>query len=159
LSYRYLVRMRSVPSHVALMIAIASVLCPPLVFLATSTVMSECVFAFLLISTIVVVERSVIATRERGARGLLYVILSASLAFYAFLTRSIAVALIGAIFLYFLKERLVRAAVVFAVAIALLIGPWLIYSRRHAPTQEQMREQGGHIIQPYATQFWQRVAS
>ncbi|MGH9841705.1 MAG: hypothetical protein ACREEM_23375, partial [Blastocatellia bacterium] len=159
LAYLYLVHTRRAPAHVAFLIALAATLCPPLVFLATSTVMSECVFAFVLVATIVVVERSVRACREGGGGAMRYVIAGAALASYAFLIRSIAVAMIGGLFLYFLKERLIRAALVFAAAAALLTGPWVIYSRLHAPTPDQMREQGGHIIQPYTTQFWQRVAS
>ncbi len=159
LTYRYFIRMRSLPPSLALLIAVAASICPPLVFLATSTVMSECVFTFILIATIVVVERSALAIREENKKAILYVIACAALASYGFLTRSIAVALIGAVFLYYLKERMVRAALIFGVAVALFTGPWVIYTRMNAPTAPQMQEQGGHIIQPYDRQFWQRVAS
>ncbi|MGH9766601.1 MAG: ArnT family glycosyltransferase [Blastocatellia bacterium] len=159
LTYRYLIRTRALPARLALLIAVATALCPPLVFLATSTVMSECVFAFVLIAVIVVAERGAQANREGNGKAMLYVIASAAMASYAFLTRSIAVALIGAVFLYFLKERLVRAALIFGLAVALFAGPWVIYSRLSAPTPSQTNEQGGHIIQPYTQQFWQRVAS
>src|SRR5262249_40997361 len=36
--------------------------------------------------------------------------------------------------------------------------PWVSYSRKHEPTPEQRSEQGANIVQPYTTQFWQRVA-
>jgi hypothetical protein len=159
LAYRYFIRTRALPASLALLIAVATSLCPPLVFLATSTVMSECVFAFILMATIAGAERGARAIREGNKKAILYVIASGALASYAFLTRSIAVALVGAVFLYYLKERMVRAALIFGVAVALFAGPWVIYSRMHAPTQSQTREQGGHIIQPYDRQFWQRVAS
>ncbi|MCI0389763.1 MAG: hypothetical protein MOB07_13515 [Acidobacteria bacterium] len=159
LAYRYFIRTRALPASLALLIAVATSLCPPLVFLATSTVMSECVFAFILMATIVGAERGAVAIREGNKKASLYVIASAALASYAFLTRSIAVALIGAVLLYYLKERRVRAALIFGVAVALFAGPWVIYSRMHAPTPSQTQEQGGHIIQPYDRQFWQRVAS
>jgi hypothetical protein len=159
LAYRYFIRTRALPAGLALLIAVSTSLCPPLVFLATSTVMSECVFAFILTATIVVVERGALAIREGNKKADLYVVASAALASYAFLTRSIAVALIGAVFLYYLKERLSRAALVFGLAVALFAGPWVVYSRLHAPTPSQAQEQGGHIIQPYDRQFWQRVAS
>ncbi len=159
LSYRYFVRTRALPASLALLIAAATALCPPLVFLATSTVMSECVFTFVLIAVIISAERGASAVRDGNRKALLYVVGSAALASYAFLSRSIAVALIGAVFLYFLKERMVRAALIFAAAVALFAGPWAVYSRLHAPTPSQEQEQGGHIVQPYARQFWQRVAS
>jgi hypothetical protein len=159
LAYRYLLRTRGLPALLALLVALAATLCPPLVFLATSTVMSECVYAFVLMATIVVVERAVQAHHQGDGRAMRYVLASAALASYAFLVRSIALALVGAVFLYFLKERMTRSAIAFALAVALLAGPWMVYSRLHAPTSDQMREQGGHIVQPYTTQFWQRVAS
>ncbi len=159
LSFRYLSRMRKIPALPALLISMAAVLCPPLVFLATSTVMSECVFALVFLATIVAAEQAARAQSESAGRAMAFTLATAALASYAFLTRSIAIALIGGIFLFFLKERLFRAAAVFTLGVALFAGPWVIYSRLHAPTPEQMREQGGHIIQPYTIQFWQRVAS
>src|SRR5581483_2690746 len=87
-----------------------------------------------------------------------YAVLAGALAAVAFLTRSVAIALIVAVFIYLLKERLVRPALIFAVVVAALTGPWIIYSQRHAPTLEQQREQGGYIVQPYSQQFWQRQA-
>src|SRR5262245_44123939 len=159
MTYRYFIRTRALPASLALLIAVGASICPPLVFLATSTVMSECVFAFILIATIAGAERAALAIKEGNKKAILYVIASAALASYAFLTRSIAVALIGAVFLYYLKERMVRAALIFGMAVALFAGPWVIYSRMHAPTPSQTLEQGGHIIQPYDRQFWQRVAS
>src|SRR5262249_9812728 len=57
------------------------------------------------------------------------------------------------------EGRSARAGLIFAVRVALFAGPWVVYSRVHAPTPSQAQEQGGHIIQPYDRQFWQRVAS
>jgi len=159
LVYRYFIRTRALPASIALLIAVATAISPPLVFLATSTVMSECFFTFVSVATIVAAERSALAAREGSRKAILYVVGSAALASYAFFTRSIAVALVGSVFLYFLKERLVRAALIFGVAVALFAGPWAIYSRLHAPTPSQAKEQGGHIVQPYGQQFWQRMAS
>jgi hypothetical protein len=159
LSYLYFRRDRALPAPLALGIAFASTICPPLVSLATSSVMSECVFALALVATVVVVERGVRAGKEGGRKMWLYTLASASLASYAFLTRSVAIGLLAAVFLYFLKARMVRAALVFAFTVALFAGPWIIYSRIHAPTPSQQKEQGGHIVQPYTAQFWQRVAS
>ena len=57
LVYRYFIVARQVGPVYALLLALATVLCPPLVFLATSTLMSECVFTFFLMATIVLAER------------------------------------------------------------------------------------------------------
>ncbi|MFN0087363.1 MAG: hypothetical protein ACKVX9_18380 [Blastocatellia bacterium] len=156
LAYRYFVRDRELPAPWALAIAVGAVLSPPLVFLATSTVMSESVFALVFLATIVVMERCVRA--GSGARGMLLAVAGAALASAGFLTRSIAFSLVVAGGLYLLKARLVRSAIVFGAAVAIFAGPWMIYSRLHAPTPEQQREQGGHIVLPYSTQFWQRRA-
>lgn len=48
-----------------------------------------------------------------------------------------------------------RPAILFAAVLALCPGQWMIISRLHAPTLEQRRQQGGHIVEPYTEQFWQ----
>ena len=100
LAYRYFVRDRELPAPWALAIAVGAVLSPPLVFLATSTVMSECVFALVFLSTIMVMERCVRA--GSSARGLQLAVAGAALASAGFLTRSIAFSLIVAGGLYLL---------------------------------------------------------
>lgn len=156
IAYRYFVRDRKLPAHLALGISFAAVVSPPLAFIATSTLMSECVFALIFLLTIVVMERCVRA--GQGARGIQLALAGAALASVAFLTRSIGVALVVAGFLYLLKARLIKSAIVFAVAVAAFAGPWTIYTRLHTPTPEQRKEQGGHIVLPYADQFWQKRA-
>lgn len=155
-AYRYFLRERELPWFLALGLATAMVLSPPLVFLATSTVMSECVFTLVFLLTIWLSERCVRAGRSGQAWR--YAVLCGALAAVAFLTRSVAIGLIAAVFIYLLKERLLRPALIFALVVGALTGPWIIYSQRHAPTLEHQREQGGYIVQPYSQQFWQRQA-
>ncbi len=157
IAYRYFMRDRELPPFVSLSIAVAAVLNPVIVVLATSTVMSECVFTFDFLLTIVVIEQAVRASKK-GRAVWHYAMLGAALASFAFLTRSIAVSLILAVLIYLLKERLVRAALIFAAVVVVLIGPWMLYTRAHAPTPEQRKEHGGNIMQPYSAQFWQREA-
>jgi len=160
LCYRYFTRVRELPASVALGIAVTTVVCPPLVFLATSSVMSDCVFTLWFVSVIVATEACKHAGKRagNGARGWQFAVLAAAFSSAAFLTRSIAVSLIAAAFLYLLKERLIRSALIFAAAVALFSGPWMIYSRLHAPTHDQQMEQGGNMVLPYTVQFWQKVA-
>ena len=159
LTYRYCARQRQLPDYVALGIGLAVVLCPPLVFLATSTVMSECAFALVFLLTVLVVEKSVQAAQTGlTARAWQFAAFGGALAAIGLLTRSIALALLAAGFLYFLKERLLKSALFFAAGAILIFGPWMIYSRTHQPTPEQQQEQGGHIVVPYTTQFWQKRA-
>ncbi|MBP6824130.1 MAG: hypothetical protein KA368_21460 [Acidobacteria bacterium] len=156
IGYRYFVKERGLPPLVALGICVASVLSPPLVFMATSTMMSECVFALIFLATVVVMEKCV--RSENQSRQLQLAALGAVLASVGFLTRSIAISLIAAGFFYLLKDRLIKPAIVFTVIVAALCGPWVLYTRLHTPTPEQQTEQGGHIVLPYTKQFWQKRA-
>ncbi len=77
-SYRYFVRYRGLPHYVALGIAAATAVSPPLVFFATTTVMAECVFMFSQLLAIVVIERCVRV--GRSGRAWHYALLGAALA-------------------------------------------------------------------------------
>ncbi len=156
LAYVYFRRVRAVPEFTALGLAAATVLYPALVFLATSSVMSECVFTLLQLGALILVERCV-AERENKA-ALTYAALGALLVSAAFLTRPAGLGLLLGSLLYLLKEKLTRPLLVLAAIVALLVGPWVLYSRIYAPTPEQRAEQGANIVQTYATQFWQKVA-
>jgi hypothetical protein len=144
-SFHYFARHRSLPVAVAFALAFATAIYPALVFLATSSVMSECVFTLAQLATIVLLER-----RRPAAAG--------ACAAFAFLTRSFGVALLLGAVIYLWKEKLPRQAAVFAAVVAIAVGPWILYSRAHVPSAEQRVEQGGSIVLPYTEQFWDRVA-
>jgi hypothetical protein len=156
LAFFYFRRVREVPAYTALGIAAATVLYPALVFLATSAVMSECVFTLLQLGALILIERAVAERENKGA--LKFAAFGALLVSAAFLTRPAGLGLLLGSLLYLLKEKVTRTLVVFAALVALLVGPWVLYSRIYAPTPEQRAEQGANIVQPYTTQFWQRVA-
>lgn len=155
-SYYYFTRYRELPNYLALFIAAIVGLSPGLVFMATSSLMSECVFTLAQMAALVAVERCV--QEKDGGRFWLYASLAAAAVSWAFLTRSMAAGLILAALLYFLKERLFKSAAVFAVSVALLSGSWMLYSRAKAPTAEQRAEINSYIVRPYTEQFWDRVA-
>lgn len=156
LTYFYFRRVREVPEFTALGIAAATVLYPAVVFLATSAVMSECVFTLLQLGALILIERAVAEREDKAA--LKFVAFGALLVSAAFLTRPAGLGLLLGSLLYLLKERLTRTLLVFTAIVALLVGPWVLYSRIYAPTPEQRAEQGANIVQPYTTQFWQKVA-
>jgi len=85
-------------------------------------------------------------------------LIGAAIASFAFLTRSVGIALIAAIACYLLKERQLRTITIFVAGVVLFVSPWLIYARLHAPTEAQRIEQGGYIVYPYNEQFWMKVA-
>ncbi|MFN7927558.1 MAG: hypothetical protein U0Y68_06375 [Blastocatellia bacterium] len=101
------------------------------------------------------IERS---TRGQGKRHLYYLILGAGLAAATVLTRSMALTLVLAIFLYLFRERQRKSLLIFGAGLILLLAPWLLYARTHAPTPAQRGEQGGYIVIGYAEQFWHKVA-
>ncbi len=155
-SYLYFKSARQLSSQIALGIAAATVVAPVLVYFATSTVMSECVFTCVQMATFVAIEKTAQADEEKSWK---YSLLAAVLASSAFLIRSIALVLLGAGMIYLLKVRRWRAAILFAALCALLTGPWVVYSRLHLPTSEMRRELGnGFIVRNYTEQFWDRVA-
>lgn len=151
----YFARHRELAWGLAIGIATVTVLAPPFVFFATSTLMSECVFSLLQLLTIVVVERSL---RLMGKRQLYYLVLGVGLTTAAVLTRSVAVSLVLAILLYLLKERQKVAILSFSVGLLLLLGPWMLYTRTHTPTPAQRAEQRGYIVIPYLEQLWHKLA-
>jgi hypothetical protein len=156
LTYWYFTRHRKLTPGLAWMMAMATVLSPTLVFLATSSLMSECVFMCVFLGAVVASERGV--QLQEGRQAWLYLSLGAVLASGAFLMRSIGLSLMAALFIYLLKERLVKQALVTGLLMAALAGPWILYSRSHTPTSVQQQEQGGNIVQPYTQQFWQKRA-
>ena len=156
LTYAYFRTLRAVPAYAALGLAAATALYPALVFLATSTLMSECVFTLLELAAIVALEHSVRAGRDRAA--LRFAALGGVLVSAAVLTRPAGLGLLLGAPLYFARERLPRTLAMFAVVTVLCVGPWALYSRAHIPTPEQRSEQGANIVQPYTVQFWQRTA-
>lgn len=156
LAFFYFRRIRQVPAYGALGLAGATALYPALVFLATSSVMSECVFTLLQLSALILIERCVAERDQKAA--FKFAAFGAVIIAAAFLTRPAGLGLLLGTGLYLLKEKLFRSLLVFGVLIALLVGPWVIYSRVNAPTPEQRAEQGANIVQPYTTQFWQKVA-
>jgi len=156
LSYFYFKRDREQPPAVAFGMAVAAATIPSLVFLATSSVMSECVFSAIQLLSIVAMERCV---REgKGKQAWRYALLGGSLVALSFLTRSMAIGLVVAAAAYLLKARLWQSAAIYTATVVLLVGPWMLYSRAHAVTPEQRLEQGGSIVQSYGTQFWQQAA-
>lgn len=152
----YYARLRACPRYLALAIAAAVVLAPPLVFAATGMVLSEPVFMLAQMLAVAFVERGMASGEEKG--GWRWILLGGLLAGFAFLVRSMAVALVAAGVAYLLWRRRWRQAALFAAMVAIVVGPWMIHSRIEAPTEAQRREQNGYIVYDYATQFWQRRA-
>ena len=144
--YRYLVRERGSAATQAAGVAVVTVLTPAFVFLATSTVMAECVFTLAQLVTIVLLERT---RRDAPAqwRGAAY---AGVMAAAAMLTRTAGLAVVVAGALYLIKEKTWSRAVAFVAAAMLCLMPWLTYSAMHAPTAAERSDHGGPIAFAYA---------
>jgi hypothetical protein len=156
LTYVYVGTHRHAPRDISACAAVAVTILPSFVFLATSTVMSECVFTLVQLATIVVIHRSVEATDPRRAR--MFAALAAILASASVLIRSAAVGLIAAVLVWLLKERRWKGAALFVGVLVLCLVPWFVYARAHRPSAEQRAAHGGAIVYTYGDQFWMQWA-
>jgi hypothetical protein len=152
-SHQYFHRDRKLPQPLSLALAVAVVITPAFVFLATSTVMSECVFTLMLLVTVILVDRSV----EAAVPGR-DTVLAGALAAATVLVRTAGAPLLVAAILYLLKRRRWRHAALFAVTVVLCLAPWWWYARIHAPTVEERMANGGSQSFTYSQQLWMRWA-
>lgn len=155
LTYVY-VRRREMQQELAVCVAIAVAITPALVFLATSTVMTECVFTLLQLGTVLLIHCSAEGGDARRART--FSIAAAFTAAATVLIRSAAIALPLAAGLWFLKERLWKRAAAFGTVAAVCLLPWLAHARANAPTPAERALHGGSIVYSYSEQFWMRWA-
>lgn len=154
--YRYFTRFRGVSPLLAGLISLALMLNPAMVFLSTSTLMSESVFTLLQLLTILIIERAVRENEQRTVWR--YLLMGAVLAVLTYLTRSIGLTLMVGALGYLIKERLWRMSIVFALAVMVLAGPWMLYAKIHAPTEAQQAEQNCYIVYSYTKQLWMKQA-
>jgi len=153
LTRRYAERHLGLDPLLAVALALVTGLQGGFVFLATSTVMSECLFTLTQLAAVVLVERVV---RERAGAGT--ALTAGAIAGYAFLVRSMAVGLIGAGGLYLLLRRRAGAAVAFGVGALVVAAPWVLYANAHAATPAQQMEVNDYVVFPYSTHFWMALA-
>jgi hypothetical protein len=107
----------------ALLVAVVVSLVPSLVFLATSTLMSDVTFVAVQLATIVALERW--STRT----GTVVAGLGAGI---AVLMRSVGVAVPASAIVYLCVKREWRRAIVLGAVVALTLAPWQAYVYRHS---------------------------
>jgi hypothetical protein len=149
--YVYLINHRGTDKPIAAAIAFATVLTPAFVFLATSTLMAECVFTLGQVLTVLWLERVADAADQstKARRAIAAGVLAAA----TMLVRTMGAAAVLAGVAYLLKERAYRPAVAFVFSALLCLAPWTIYSVTHAPTAAQVTEHGGTVAYAYSDAF------
>jgi hypothetical protein len=138
-------RHRDVPPAPALLLAAAAVITPAFVFLATSTVMSECTFTFAQLLTVVLVERATRDADRPNGRAIVAGVAGAA----ALLIRLAGVAVVAASVVYLLVGRRWRQAALFSITVAVCVAPWQLYARAHEPTADERLAHGGTISFSY----------
>jgi hypothetical protein len=144
LTFRYLHGYRDVGAGRAAVIAVLTTLTPGFVFLATSTVMSECVFTFALMGSAVALERAARAQDPSQSRRA--VVVAAMVTTAAWLIRSSGLALVGAGAVFLVWKRGWRAAMGFVAVCAIAYAPWAAHSATHRPTDAERAAYGGDVV-------------
>ena len=151
--FRLFNRQDRLPRSMAYLLALSTALAPSFVMLATSSVMSECVFTALQFAALLFAERCARNRRDRAEPG--NACAAALLASAAYLTRTVGVALLAGIVIALLKRKLFKEVGVFVAVVLLCVGSWEAYkhfsisgSRQSAP-----------VVAGYSAQFWDRNAN
>jgi hypothetical protein len=143
--YRYLTREERIAPGGALLIVTATLVTPALVFLATSTVMAELVFAAVQIGAVLWIERAVRDEPTTNTSTVVAALLSAA----AMLVRTAAIALVvTAVVRCCLARRWRQGGIYLAMVIVALV-PWQWYAYQHAPTDDQRVQHGGAMAYSY----------
>jgi hypothetical protein len=151
LFYKLLRQSGRLPSDLAALVAIGNVAAPCLVFMATSSLMSESAFAALQMGALFVAGKY-IGRRDLGFGKVVLIALLASL---ALMVRSFGVVLVAAIVVCLSKERLFRPLIIFVVTVGVLSLPWTIYKRQLE--QRTSPQAKSRLPGPYSQQFLERI--
>lgn len=149
-------KQRGVSNPVSLCLGQLVLVSPGLVFIATSSLMSECVFTLVYIGSIFIIEKAII-TADKNHQ-LILTMLASILVSATILTRSIAGTLFIATCLYLLLKVNKKLLFIFVATTMLIVGSWTVYTRQHAPTVPQKSEANSYILTPYTEQFWDKLA-
>ena len=156
LSYVYLHSHRQLPRELAISAAGAITITPAFVFLATSTVMSECVFTLAQLACVVLLHRAVDGGESQRSR--LLSIAAGGVAAATVLIRTAGVGLVAAAVLWLIMERRWRALALFSAAAVPCLAVWLMYASANGPTREQRLAHGGAVSYNYTEQIGMRWA-
>ena len=135
------------PRELSLVVAVAVALIPSLVFLTTSTLMSDAAFLAVQLATLVALERWPTRTGTVAAG------VGAAV---AVLMRTVGVAVPMSAVVYLCLKREWRRAAILAAVVAVSLAPWYLYVSRHSSTAAQQGE--GEALLSYRQQFWQQWA-
>jgi hypothetical protein len=144
---------RGLSSPTAAGLTLAVVATPAFVFLATSTLILECVFTLALLAGTFMADRSVNGSHPRRAA-----VAAGAIAAGAVLIRSAGLPLPIGIGLLLVWRRRWPQALLFAATCSLCLAPWRWYAATHSAPRELQAAHGGSQAWSYGEQFWMRRA-
>lgn len=147
LTYHYFAAYRQIERGKAAAIALLITLTPAFVFLATSTVMSECVFTFAMMASAIAIERAARTEEARDARRA--TVIAALTTTAVWLIRSPGIAFIGAGAMFLLWRCGWRRSLGFVAVCAIAVAPWAVYAAAHRPTNAERAAHGGSVAYTY----------
>jgi hypothetical protein len=138
-------RQRDCSQIVSWLIAALVLLSPIMLFIATSSVLSEPVFCVFVFGALLAHEHWTKTQRNP------YLWLAALLSGIAFLTRVQGITLIVSVFAWCVWKRQTKQAFLYAAIVAIVLMPWFVYrhSVREVPS----------LLPGYSEQFWDRLAT
>ena len=148
LTYAYSRAHTEWPRELALIVAVVVALVPSLVFLSTSTLMSDAAFLAVQLATIVVFERSPSRTGT---------VVAGVGAAAGMLIRAVGVAVPVGVVVHLCVKREWRRAALFTAVVVVSLTPWQIYVYRHSASA--VPQGGGEAFISYSQAFWQQWAS
>jgi hypothetical protein len=153
LTYWFLVDHRGLDRMRAASVAMLTALLPGFVFLATSTVMAECVFTLALVASAIAIERAAMDSPRPGRQ----LVVAAVLCTASWLVRSAGITAVIAGVLMLLWRRGWRSSAGFLAVCLVCYAPWYAYSVSHQPTAEERAAHGGSIVYSYGALLSMRV--
>lgn len=147
LTFHYFHRCREISWGRAAVIGTLTALTPGFVFLATSTLMSECVFTLGMVGSAIAIEHAARIDGPSGSRA--RVVIAGMLASATWLIRAPGLAVVagGAVFLLWRRGR--RTAAGFLAVCALCYAPWSVYAATHQGAEADRVAHGGDIVRDY----------
>ena len=152
--YIYCRRVKEYPVLISWLGTIMVTLIPALVFLATSSVMSECVFTCFQIWAVVRLETAI--RNKTFNLSTIFTLLILTLA--TFYTRSLGVTLILAVMLQLFRFKLWRVMLILIFGIGLTTATWMTYAKYAYPNSVLRYNHGGNIVENYFENLTQRNA-
>ncbi len=152
--FRYCRKVKEYPLLISWLASVMVSIVPAFVFIATSYVLSECVFACVQLWAVIYLEKSILKNKVRFSTigGLLL------LAAATYFTRTLGIALVIGIVFQLWRFAPKKYALTFIIGMGLMIGAWAVYTKNLYPNQALRANHGGHIVVEYKGQLIYKVA-